>query len=448
MSTSSVVAPEYARFVADLRRAERLGPPPQALAEGNVLDRVHVDPGSASRLMRTAALRAAGIHWKSSRDTIVWAEGGRELAVVVGRLEVETGDGLLVVHLPVRCDQVGDAVVTVTFAVGSEDRPAGLYAAAERRPRGPAAVVDAWSESLVAFAWQCLLGLLTGLTGAVGKDERGNLLVPGRAVGQRRRLVRHPDGPAPVLGLVRAPAMTLDLGPVSSLATALGLLTPGGDPNPAWFGHPEEYLATVLAEEAQREALVAFVDDALGGEDRTTDAAGAVWLPVVSLKPPQPLLDVSVVIDDTLSDDFVAVGLGLSVRTVAPASRSTIHVPLFRAAKKNRSVADPFLLGAVGGRIQVATEVTVGDPHLASIGLGLDVPTAPGDEAPAFSLTLRGIQLPGAPATPGHHRRRHRARRPRRRGAGPRALARARAARRRGRHPAARRRGPPRARRG
>ncbi len=376
-----------------------MGPPPQALAEGNVLDRVHVDPGSASRLMRTAALRAAGIHWKSSRDTIVWAEGGRlGSAVVVGRLKVETGDGLLVVHLPVRCDQVGDAVVTVTFAVGSEDRPAGLYAAAERRPRGPAAVVDAWSESLVAFAWQCLLGLLTGLTGAVGKDERGNLLVPCRAVGQRRRLVRHPDGPAPVLGVVRAPAMMLDLGPVSTFATALGLLTPGGDPNPAWFGHPEEYLATVLAEEAQREALVAFVDDALGGEDRTTDAAGAVWLPVVSLKPPQPLLDVSVVIDDTLSDDFVAIGLGLSVRTVAPASRSTIHVPLFRAAKKNRSVADPFLLGAVGGRIQVATEVTVGDPHLASIGLGLDVPTAPGDEAPAFSLTLRGIQLPGAPA--------------------------------------------------
>ena len=45
MSTSSVVAPEYARFVADLRRADRMGPPPVALAEGNVVDRLHVDPG-------------------------------------------------------------------------------------------------------------------------------------------------------------------------------------------------------------------------------------------------------------------------------------------------------------------------------------------------------------------------------------------------------------------
>ena len=178
MSTPSVVAPEYARFVADLRRADLVGPPPEKLAEGNLVDRLHVDPGSASRLLQTAALRAAGIYWKTSRDTIVWAEGGRELAIVVSRVEVETGHGLVTVHLPVRCDQVGEDVVSVSFAVGSEDRPAGLYAAAERRPRGPAVVVDAWGENLVAFAWQCLLGLLTGLTGAVGKDDRGNLLVP------------------------------------------------------------------------------------------------------------------------------------------------------------------------------------------------------------------------------------------------------------------------------
>ncbi len=178
MSTPSVVAPEYARFVADLRRADLMGPPPQALAEGRVVDRLHVDPGSAGRLMQTAALRAAGIYWKTSRDTIVWAEGGRELAIIVGKIEVETGHGLVVVHLPVSCDQAGDDVVTVSFAVGSEDRPAGLYAAAERRPRGPAVVVDAWGEALVAFAWQCLLGLMSGLTGAVGKDDRGNLLVP------------------------------------------------------------------------------------------------------------------------------------------------------------------------------------------------------------------------------------------------------------------------------
>jgi hypothetical protein len=86
----------------------------------------------------------------------------------------------------VRCDQTGAASVEVRFACGSPDRPAGLYAAAERRPQGPELIVRAWGDSLVAFAWQCLLELVTGLANAVGKDQRGNLLVPVELVATRR----------------------------------------------------------------------------------------------------------------------------------------------------------------------------------------------------------------------------------------------------------------------
>jgi hypothetical protein len=43
-------------------------------------------------------------------------------------------------------------------------------------------VVRAWGENLVAFAWQCLLGLVSGVSGAVGKDGRGNVLVPAELV--------------------------------------------------------------------------------------------------------------------------------------------------------------------------------------------------------------------------------------------------------------------------
>jgi hypothetical protein len=82
------------------------------------------------------------------------------------------------VTIPVRCDQTGEAEVHVTFAVGRPGRPAGLYASTQRRPRGPAVIVDTWAEAIVAFAWQIVLGLATGLAGATGKDARGNRLVP------------------------------------------------------------------------------------------------------------------------------------------------------------------------------------------------------------------------------------------------------------------------------
>jgi hypothetical protein len=68
--------------------------------------------------------------------------------------------------------------VHVTFAVGEPDRPAGLYAATQRRPRGPAIIVDTWGDAIVAFAWKLVLDLVTGLACATGKDTRGNRLVP------------------------------------------------------------------------------------------------------------------------------------------------------------------------------------------------------------------------------------------------------------------------------
>lgn len=186
VTASDAVAPEYARWVAERRRSGALSAPPVAMDEGTPSEPLHLDPREATALVRTAALRAVGLYRPTSRTEVVWVEGGRALAIGVAGIEVITDDGLLTVLLPVRCDQLED-VVTVTFAVGSESRPAGLYAATERRPRGPRLVVDAWGDALVAFAWQCLLGLLSGMAGAVGKDARGNLLVPAE-------LAAGPDG--------------------------------------------------------------------------------------------------------------------------------------------------------------------------------------------------------------------------------------------------------------
>jgi hypothetical protein len=148
------------------------------MAEGDVFDAVRITPKQGTELMRVASRRAAGFFRPTKRTEVVWVEGESELAVGIAGVEVKLDEGLIRVLIPVRCDQTGPATVEALFATGSPTAPAGLYAATPRRPNGPPLVVDAWGNALVAFAWQCVLGLVTGIAAAVGKDTRGNLLVP------------------------------------------------------------------------------------------------------------------------------------------------------------------------------------------------------------------------------------------------------------------------------
>jgi hypothetical protein len=192
MNLSYSIAPEYSKYVAR-QRADGVLPPEAKRASGQLGDDIRLDPDSAVRLMRVAALRAAGIFRPTKRTTIAWVDGGNQLAIVVAELDLELADGQIVLVVPVRCDQV-EGSVRVTFAVGSPEDPRGLYAATERRPRGPELVVDTWGEALVAFAWQCLLGLFTGMAAATGKDTRGNYLVPVEIAASRAGLVVVPMG--------------------------------------------------------------------------------------------------------------------------------------------------------------------------------------------------------------------------------------------------------------
>jgi hypothetical protein len=178
MPVAEDVAPEYVRFVAAQRQATRAIRPPVAMAPGDLHEPIQIDPESAGRLLAVAAKRASGLYRPTKRTEVVWVLGDSELAVGVDDVHVRTSDGLVVVTIPVRCDQIEPSHVTVTFAVGAPGRPAGMYASTQRVPRGPAVVVDNWGAALVAFAWQCVLGMISGIAGAVGKDERGNVLVP------------------------------------------------------------------------------------------------------------------------------------------------------------------------------------------------------------------------------------------------------------------------------
>jgi hypothetical protein len=184
---ADVVAPEFARFITAERRAGRLSPLPKTpMAAGEPSTPVFVETKQASELLRVAARRSAGLFRPTKRTEVVWVEGDRELAVNLAGLQVGFADGAIQVRIPVRSDQTGDAVVDVVFAVGSRARPSGLYASTYRRPSGPALIVGAWGEPLVAFAWQCVLGMVSGIAGAMGKDDRGNVLVPVELTASRR----------------------------------------------------------------------------------------------------------------------------------------------------------------------------------------------------------------------------------------------------------------------
>jgi hypothetical protein len=178
VTDASGVPTAFERFVDGERRADRFAGVAEPLGGGELTDTLFVTEKDATRLAREAAWRAAGLLRPTKRTEIVWVDGDSELAVGIAGLRLETGDGVVLLSIPVRCDQTGAAAAYVTLAVGTRDRPAGLYAAAQRRPRGPALVVDTWGDALVAFAWQVMLGLVSGLAAAAGKDARGNRLVP------------------------------------------------------------------------------------------------------------------------------------------------------------------------------------------------------------------------------------------------------------------------------
>jgi hypothetical protein len=152
---------------------------PSQLKAGEVGPEIPLDQEAVSRLYRLVGRQLLGLTGDGAADaTVVWERGDNELAVLVDEIAVTSAPGALAVDIPVRCDQVGQAEVRVRFAVGSDERPAGLVAATDARPFGPAEVIDVWGEELTAFAWQIVLTATTKLADATGRDADGAGLIP------------------------------------------------------------------------------------------------------------------------------------------------------------------------------------------------------------------------------------------------------------------------------
>lgn len=152
--------------------------PADPLPAGTVGPEVDLNPDEVQKLVTVAAGSAAGFPAGGRSDTVVWTLGGSELLVIVAKVQVRIDRGVIVVIIPVSCDQTPEAAIEVGFAVGDDSRPAGMLAVAEDRPRGPAAVVDLWGDALTGFAWQVVLSVTTGVANATGEDVDRAPLVP------------------------------------------------------------------------------------------------------------------------------------------------------------------------------------------------------------------------------------------------------------------------------
>jgi hypothetical protein len=196
--------------------------------------------------------------------------------------------------------------------------------------------------------------------------------------------------------------VSLDLGDLEDLATAVGLVDADGTPVESWFADPGTHLSRVLANPVQRQALVSFVDDLLGGDDATTDENGVSWLPVVEAG--DGAFRLFVTLAETSGGATIRVGVGVRVRVAAGGVECAVdaQVPLFLASGTT-SVPDPLLFGKAGApvdatvRLRLPPATAPGGIALASAELGASVPTAAGEQ-PALRLALRGLRMPGAAA--------------------------------------------------
>jgi hypothetical protein len=189
--------------------------------------------------------------------------------------------------------------------------------------------------------------------------------------------------------------MSADLGDLTGLGTALGLLDGEGEPRSGWFADPARYLKTVLTDDAQREALLETADDLLGGSEATRDDQGRAWLPVFENGP----VAVYVVLDDSRPVVHVGVGVRLAV-VPAPGEvgvDAEAYVPLFASGASNA-----LLLGEDGATVEISLALDlpptgdIGSVSLNRVEASAQIPTwGPG---PSVGLSLLGLRLPGASA--------------------------------------------------
>lgn len=180
------------RLLAELQRTcpDVLPPAPLPVVKpGEVAAPATVEPRSLQRLVRSAITPDNGA-------TFVWTDADDEVVVHAGKTRVATSDGIVAVAMTLECVETdGPVEVVVPFGCGSKDRLAGMIAATETRPRGPAILVDRWGDAIIATAWQALLDVADSAASGAGTDIDGRPLRVGAIVAGSDGLTITPQAP-------------------------------------------------------------------------------------------------------------------------------------------------------------------------------------------------------------------------------------------------------------
>ncbi len=116
---------------------------------------------------------------RNSTPLVVWTQGDSELLVHSDKTRISLSSGVVTLKITVECQEHGKRVIPVPIGVGTKQAPSGLVMSTFEDLEGPAELVAAWSDAIIAFAWEALLETARVICSEVGKDKRGLPLVPG-----------------------------------------------------------------------------------------------------------------------------------------------------------------------------------------------------------------------------------------------------------------------------
>jgi hypothetical protein len=198
------------------------------------------------------------------------------------------------------------------------------------------------------------------------------------------------------------------LGDVGALATALGLLDANGNVATGWFQDPGGHVRGMLRNQPQRDALVQFIEAALGDQTTpVTDDPGRTWVPLLRLTGTSEAgSDLFLVLEP--GDRGVVASIGARIEVSTPVMTSAaIRFPLLRV-NQSESAGVTFLPGLdssdpadmADATADLVATVTVADTTLNSVGITASLPlTVHGglpSGTPAVGIVVHGLRLPGS----------------------------------------------------